>query len=351
MHYPRPGGFVKKNEASKTTPMSRGSRGLVGGFGGRFPWRRRRRTMPAMMSARMVKRIGFGAALIAGVGGIFWLDFSLHAATDGAMWAVSLRFPALPVAAVMVMLLGVGFVEYARLARLAGSRVLWLTGLAGVTLLGLSPWLPLLSDISWGYRLVQNLPVTLGVWLMLVFCEQMFRARLDGAMSAVGATVLGAAYLGLGGAAILSIRLSQGPANLLLFLAVVKVTDIGAYFTGSLLGRHKMIPWLSPGKTWEGLVGGLVTAGVLGAVWSWAGGSPAGVTPLGFPAAAGYAVFAVLVGAAGQVGDLCESLLKRSAGAKDSAAIVPEFGGVLDMLDSPLLAAPVAWFLMPILMW
>lgn len=295
----------------------------------------------------MHKRIVFGAVLIAVVGGIFALDGYVHAATDGPTWAFATRYPALPIVVVLGLLAMVGFVEF---ARLAGGTVLGGSGLLGVLLLGLSPWLGLAGGLSWGYRLVENLPATLAVWLMLVFAEQMLTRRLDRTVAAVGGTVLGAAWLGLGVAAMLSIRLGFGPASLLLFLAAVKATDIGAYFTGSLIGKHKMIAWLSPGKSWEGLAGGLVLAGAVGAVWR---GLSGGVEPhpMGMPDWLGGAVFGVLVGLAGQFGDLCESLLKRSAGAKDSGALVPEFGGVLDMLDSPLLAGPVAYFLMPLLLW
>jgi phosphatidate cytidylyltransferase len=123
---------------------------------------------------------------------------------------------------------------------------------------------------------------------------------------------------------------------LVIFLAAAKFTDIGAYFTGSFIGKHKMIPWLSPGKSWEGLVGGLATAAGISVLLAWLlleGDQP----PLRM-----WAIFGPVVGLAGQFGDLCESLLKRAAGAKDSGALVPEFGGVLDMLDSVLLSAPVA---------
>jgi len=98
---------------------------------------------------------------------------------------------------------------------------------------------------------------------------------------------------------------------------------------------------LSPGKSWEGLAGGLALAAGVGALGAWL------LTRTGTPAFG--ALFGLIVGLAGQFGDLCESLLKRSAGAKDSASLVPTFGGILDIIDSPLLAAPPAVLLLALI--
>ena len=124
-----------------------------------------------------------------------------------------------------------------------------------------------------------------------------------------------------------------------MFLAAVKFADVGAYFTGSAIGRHKLIRWLSPHKSWQGLIGGLAAA---------AGVSLLIVAALKIDGIHLWqaAVFGVVVGLAGLFGDLCESLLKRSANMKDSGSAVPGFGGVLDILDSPLLAAPIAYLLL-----
>lgn len=128
-----------------------------------------------------------------------------------------------------------------------------------------------------------------------------------------------------------------------MILLVVKSTDIGAYFGGRKFGKHKLIPWLSPGKTWEGLGFGLMTAGLVGALLSplinnsnyqlqwWKG-----------------LIFGIVIGGVGQLGDLLESLFKRDAEVKDSSHLIPGFGGVLDIIDSPLLAAPFAYLLFSI---
>jgi phosphatidate cytidylyltransferase len=130
--------------------------------------------------------------------------------------------------------------------------------------------------------------------------------------------------------------MTWGVPLLAVFLTAVKCTDMVAYFVGSAVGRHKLIPWLSPGKSWEGLAGGLIGGAGAAMLAAWGLGAKA----LAIWQAAGLGV---ALGAAGQFGDLCESLLKRSVQAKDSGSAVPQYGGVLDILDSPLLAAPVAW--------
>jgi phosphatidate cytidylyltransferase len=125
-------------------------------------------------------------------------------------------------------------------------------------------------------------------------------------------------------------------AHVVMILIVVKFTDIGAYFTGRALGKHKLIPWLSPGKTWEGLFGGLVLAGIAGAACA------PFIVHLGPTVGA---IFGVLIGGVGQLGDLLESMMKRDAAVKDSGKLLPGFGGVMDVIDSPLLAAPFAYVL------
>lgn len=163
--------------------------------------------------------------------------------------------------------------------------------------------------------------------------------KIEGAMANAGATLLAIVYLGVLPGFFLPIVLSHRSWMLLAMIAIVKSADIGAYATGRLFGRHKLALWLSPGKTIEGFLGGLLFSGVVGAYaashfehFLWAQGFIAGL----------------LLGAVGQLGDLLESLLKRDAGVKDSGR-VPGFGGVLDLLDSPLLAAPVAYWLLKII--
>jgi phosphatidate cytidylyltransferase len=136
-----------------------------------------------------------------------------------------------------------------------------------------------------------------------------------------------------------------GMVALLSMIAVVKVSDIGAYFAGKQFGRNKLAPVLSPGKTWEGLFGGLVAAAGTALVLLGPAAHLMGCDPgrTGLYWAIGACVYGLILAVAGVLGDLTVSLLKRDAGVKDSSRWMPGFGGVLDILDSLLVAAPVAY--------
>jgi len=158
-------------------------------------------------------------------------------------------------------------------------------------------------------------------------------------------TVFGAGYVGLigfvlhlgagapaipAGAPLAALSSAQGWV-LLLVLAVWSF-DTGAYLVGRQLGRHHFLVHISPGKTAEGVAGGLVAATAVVCLMLWAVGQPP----------AGGLLLGPLLGLAAQAGDLAESMIKRAAGAKDSGALIPGHGGVLDRIDSFLFAAPVA---------
>jgi phosphatidate cytidylyltransferase len=146
-------------------------------------------------------------------------------------------------------------------------------------------------------------------------------------------TVLGVVWIGGGGAAAVGILGSGGDGRWLLasYLVVVAATDIGAYFAGTLLGRHKLAPSVSPAKTWEGVAGGAVAA--LGAGVA-AGSLVAGLGPEG---GLGLGIICALGAPAG---DLVESLAKRELAIKDSGRLLPGHGGVLDRLDAMIFCAP-----------
>ena len=129
----------------------------------------------------------------------------------------------------------------------------------------------------------------------------------------------------------------NGPRWALLALGIVWAADSAAYFIGVRWGRKKLIPHVSPGKTWAGLwggVGGALAVGLLGA-WLLLGMKPAQLPWI--------ALLALITLAASVVGDLFESLMKRHSGMKDSGTLIPGHGGVLDRIDSVLAALPVLW--------
>lgn len=141
--------------------------------------------------------------------------------------------------------------------------------------------------------------------------------------------------LGLGGSA--SSEISRSTLALAIAIFVPKSCDTGAYFTGRLFGRHQMSPALSPKKTWEGAAGGVVCA-VLVTI---------SICRLGLDLPGGIIsemTLGALLGGAGILGDLAESLIKRDGQQKDAGTLVPGFGGVLDVVDSILFAAPIAYW-------
>ncbi len=124
---------------------------------------------------------------------------------------------------------------------------------------------------------------------------------------------------------------AQGPQLLLFLLMLVVAADIGAYFAGRAFGKHKLAPKVSPGKTWEGVFGGLAAAALMAAVGVWWFNMNA--VP--------FMALCIVVAVASVIGDLTESLFKRHAGLKDSGSLLPGHGGVLDRVDSVTAAAPV----------
>jgi phosphatidate cytidylyltransferase len=130
----------------------------------------------------------------------------------------------------------------------------------------------------------------------------------------------------------------QGNFYVLYFILVTKFSDLGAYCVGSLIGKHKMIPRISPGKTWEGFGGAIVVSTLVSLVFAhFAKDKLFGMTPLH------AVILGVVLSSAAVVGDLIESIFKREAGVKDSGKFFPGIGGILDLLDSLLFNAPLMY--------
>ncbi|MCX5635992.1 MAG: phosphatidate cytidylyltransferase, partial [Planctomycetota bacterium] len=131
-----------------------------------------------------------------------------------------------------------------------------------------------------------------------------------------------------------AIRIKFGLWAILMFIFVVKCADIGAYTIGSVFGKHKFSPKISPGKTWEGMAGAVLFATIVAILFA---------VVFGIMKVWQAAIFGLFFAFIGQFGDLAESMIKRDAAQKDSSDSVPGFGGVLDVIDSPLAAAPFAY--------
>jgi phosphatidate cytidylyltransferase len=185
-----------------------------------------------------------------------------------------------------------------------------------------------------------------GLVLILVAEMQRYRPpRVAIVNAALGVFTL--AYIALPMSFVILLRLYHdsrwGMAAIVSLVFVTKMSDTGAYFFGRMLGRHKMTPQLSPGKTIEGGIGGLLTACASSLLFfhlllPWIVGTA--VTP---PSLWACLTYALVLTVAGMVGDLAESLLKRDMDQKDSSRWMPGLGGVLDILDSLLLAAPAGY--------
>lgn len=192
------------------------------------------------------------------------------------------------------------------------------------------------------------------LWLALAvgwcFAVQAIRRRSQDALANIATTLFIVLYVGGLASFLVRLRLDvggmEGAVVLLFSMFLVKINDTGAFFTGRAFGRRRLIEWLSPGKTWEGFVGGLaaamLSALLIGSALHFSGivRLPPGL--LGYPG--GLVLLGLLMALLSVAGDLCASLLKRDAAVKDSSSAIPGMGGVLDIFDSPLLAAPAAWF-------
>lgn len=284
----------------------------------------------------LYKRLIFGFTLIAALVGAVWLDSFF----EGRKWLIGDgTIPPGVVAGVGLLLLSaLASSELSAIYRakgIASSRRLTVTaGWLGLAVCGLVP-----SNAAG----IEAVAIAGAAAIAVLVGALVFYARNEkpeGVIAATGTALLAFVYLGMAFGFVLLLRREHPAWVLLWVLVVTKSCDIGAYFTGRLIGRTKLIPWLSPGKTWEGLAGGVVLSAIVGAVGAWLLGA---AVPPGAIAGAGIGV---VLGVVGQFGDLLASLLKRDAGIKDSGQAVPGFGGWLDVLDSPLLAMPAAYWML-----
>jgi phosphatidate cytidylyltransferase len=201
----------------------------------------------------------------------------------------------------------------------------------------------ILLATSWYWRQFHPEPLEFHLYYLLfvsafslfaLLLYQGLRFGATDAMANCAANFFAIFYLGFLSSFVLGVRIDFGIWCVLMFVFTVKSSDIGAYTIGSLFGKHKFSPKISPHKTWQGLAGAVIFASIVAVLFSHFCGIMHWSCAVVFGA-----IFAFL----GQLGDLAESMIKRDAEQKDSARTVPGFGGILDIIDSPLATAPVAY--------
>lgn len=285
-------------------------------------------------------RLLLGTLIIAVLVGLCWLDdlAEVHNPAMRGMWLV-------PVAIIFTV---AGSREVLHLAEAGGMRPVPWVVYGGNVLLVISGWgsavcckdtdtTPLVVPGTWPLFVL-----VIGVLLILISETRRYE-KPGGVTANVAAAVFALVYIGAMLSFAVQLRMAWGIGALASLVIVTKMGDTGAYTVGRLFGRHKLVPVLSPSKTIEGALGALLFACLASwATFHWLVPSLAGEG-----GRSGYfggsILFGLLVGTAGMMGDLAESLIKRDVGRKDSSRWLPGFGGVLDILDSILLAAPVAW--------
>jgi phosphatidate cytidylyltransferase len=268
-----------------------------------------------------------------------------------------------PLAALLAVVSALGAWEFFRIARASGLTPLDDVGTAIAGLIPLLVHARFLGLYDPSGRL-GPLSLIVLVLLTLLGLAIWLRGVAGKPLSSVAATAFGVAYTGgmlsfgygirnhdyasapaalsLGGK---TYSLAAGGLLLLLPVFVTWASDIGAYAAGRTMGKHKLIPSVSPGKTVEGAVGGLLASMLVAAVYTRYVLHPAAHLTFRIPPAGVFA-FGAIVSVAAQVGDLAESLLKREAGVKDSSHIIPGHGGILDRFDSLLFVLPVSYVLL-----
>lgn len=237
--------------------------------------------------------------------------------------------------AFVTLIVGLAAWEYSQIFRGSGYQPALVIAIAGAAFLALGR----------AYNGFDSAPLLISLILLISMTYHMvaFERGRDQAGTDFAVTFSAAIYIGWLGAYLISIRtLAEGFWWILLVLPTVWLADSGAYFIGRSFGRHKLSPRLSPKKTWEGYLGGVVV-GTLGAVgltylWQIWAGPEFSITPLQ------AALLGFLLSTITTLGDLGESMIKRQSGVKDSSNLIPGHGGVFDRIDSWLWAALIGYY-------
>jgi phosphatidate cytidylyltransferase len=236
----------------------------------------------------------------------------------------------LPFLALVGLMLSLAEIEFCGLMIRGGFQPALAFGFGLVWLLLLDAQIPKLDLLKPGLALI-----------LLASLAWQMRRRQGSPAADWALTIAGGLYLGTCGASVIRLRdLDDGLQWMLIVLCTIVCADTTAYFVGRAWGRHKMAPSLSPGKTWEGYIGGLIVSGlaptVLILLWRTGAGWETRIVH--------GLILGLLVGALSPLGDLAISMVKRQVGAKDSGKIIPGHGGALDRLDSLLWAGVISYY-------
>jgi phosphatidate cytidylyltransferase len=256
------------------------------------------------------------------------------AVVGGVAWTYVASGSPLGVDLLMALLGAAGGWEMARLLR-PGTRDAdaWLATLA----CGLLGGVGLLAPASADARHLLRVGIVGGA--LVASMARRWRDTSPAALDAIARGLLPVVYVGLLFSTLREVAAGEQGARCIVWVVLVsKASDMGGWLVGKPFGRHKLVPTISPGKTWEGLAGGLA-ASVLVAVFL---AGPLGVAEAQW-GLLHLAAFGLALGVASVLAGITQSGWKRRAGVKDSSPLLPEMGGVLDMLDSLLFAAPLAW--------
>jgi phosphatidate cytidylyltransferase len=297
------------------------------------------------MEQSLKNRLTYGPVMLLGLFALLWLDYWIQARTVHWNQYRERGVAGVGLLVLLLIVLPVATTELATLftaERVRPYRLISALGSGLLVIHAFATQFPKFQAIA-----ASTLAFIIVFVMLFAALRRAWGKQTQDAILHMAGTVLATLYLGGLAWFLVALRV-KGAAHvagstvlILMILLCVKFTDIGAFFGGKALGRRKLIPWLSPGKTWEGLFFGLLTAAAVGAAMSPAIGPRTGYI---LPWWKG-AIFGAILGGIGQLGDLLESLMKRDAEVKDSGSLVPGFGGVLDIIDSPLLAAPFAYLL------
>ena len=275
-------------------------------------------------------RLLFGFIMITVVVGVIVIGAKLDGTIDDS------TNPVIPVkgslfCVIVSLLMVLSHLELKKLASCNNIKIFLPVSIPFSILLAISWYLFQFSD-----NLSPNLLITIPVAAIIALL--MYQAVYfgnKGVLANCGATFFVIFYTGFLSSFFVKTRVEMSLWPVLMLIFTIKCSDIGAYTVGKLIGKHKLIPKISPAKTWEGMAGAIIFASVTAVIFS--------IYFNIMPVIAAI-IFGAIMAIVGQAGDLAESMLKRDAQQKDSSATVPGFGGILDIVDSLLIAAPIGYF-------